>query len=257
MYPEIIRKDCKLRLKHFLIFLCLAACAGISSAQWIEQSRILELNNLFRDVYNLDGHLISGRKYFNRYPNAPGHPFFNSDEFKKGKVIVNGIEYNDVLLKFDIVEQEIVLQFSNIHGGNDQIILSSENITEFELEGKVFRKYEFPGKGNTYLQVLVENEITCLYSWRKNLISQRYSLDNPYKYSEQESKAYLLIKNHFIGFRGNRSYMKIFPAELHQDIKRFLKTNNINLKSASDNTITQLVNYCTQISYRSEFDLSQ
>ncbi|UCH15754.1 MAG: hypothetical protein JSV22_07245 [Bacteroidales bacterium] len=257
MYPKIIRKAHNLRLKHFLTFLCLSASVCISNAQWIEQSRVLALNSSFYDVYNLDGHLISGRKYFNRYPNAPGHPFFSSDEFKQGKVIVNGILYNDVLLKFDIVNQELVLQFSNVHGGNDQIILSSENISEFELDGRVFRKYEFPGKGKTYLQVLADNKITCLYSWKKSLISQRYSLDNPYKYSEQVSKAYLLINNHFIGFRGNSSFLKIFPGELHQEIKRFLKTNKINLKSASDNTVRQLVNYCTQISDLSKFDLSQ
>jgi len=236
--------------KLFLPFLYLVVSVNISSQQWIDESKVLELNKSFYNVYNLDGHLINGRKYYNRYSNAPGHPFFMGDQFKKGKVIVNGIPYDNILIKFDIVNQEIVLQFSYIYGGNDQIILNSENVSEFEFDGKLFRQYALPGKG------VVENKITCLYSWRKQLIPQRYSLENPYQYSDPESKSYLLINRQLIEYRGKKSFIKIFPRELHQDIKRFFKTNNIKLNSASDNTIRQLINYCSQICDPSEFDIS-
>lgn len=230
-----------------LTFICLVVSVNISSQQWIDESKVKALNTSFYEVYNLDGHLINGRKYYNRYSNAPGHPFFMDDQFKQGKVIVNGILYDNILIKFDIVNQEVVLQFSYIYGGNDQIVLDSENVSEFELDGKSFRKYKLPGKGNTFLQVVVEDKITCLYSWRKLLLSQRYSLEDPYMYSDQKSKSYLLINRQLIEYRGKKSFINIFPGELQQDIKRFLKTKNIKLNSASDNTVRQLINYCSQI----------
>jgi len=247
---------CNLWPKLFFLFFCLVISVNISSQQWIDESKILALNKSFYNIYNLDGHLINGRKYYNRYSNAPGHPFFMDDQFKKGKVVVNGIPYNNVLLKFDIVNQEIVLQFSYIYGGNDQIVLNRENVSEFELDGKLFRKYLLPGKGNTFLQVVIEGKITCLYSWQKQLISQRYSLENPYVYSDQASKSFLLINKQFTEYRGKKSFIKIFPREIHQDIKGFFKTNNIKLSSASDNTIRQLINYCSQIFDPSEFGIS-
>jgi hypothetical protein len=245
-----------LRTRLLLPFFCLVASVNISGQQWIDESKVLALNKSFYNVYNLDGHLINGRKYYNRYSNAPGHPFFMDDQFKKGKLIVNGIAYDNIHIKFDIVNQEIILQFSYIYGGNNQIILNSENVSEFELGGKLFRRYELPGKGNNFLQAVVEDKITCLYSWQKHLISQRYSLENPYLYSDQESKSYLLINKQFIEYRGKKSFIKIFPRELHQDIKRFFKTNNIKLNSASDNTISQLINYCSQIYDPSESDIN-
>jgi hypothetical protein len=242
--------------KLFLPIFCLILTFNISSGQWIDESKVLALNKSFNNIYNLDGHLINGRKYYNRYSNAPGHPFFMDDQFKKGKVIVNGITYDNILIKFDIVNQEVVLQFSYIYGGNDQIVLNSENLSEFELDGKLFRKYSLPGKGNAFLQVIVEGKISCLYGWQKQLISQRYSLENPYAYSDQKSKSFLLINKQLVEYRGKKSFIKIFPREIHQDINRYFKTNNIKLCSASDNTIRQLINYCSQISDPSEFDIN-
>jgi hypothetical protein len=241
--------------KLYLTIFCLVVSFNILSGQWIDESKVLALNKSFNNVYNLDGHLINGRKYYNRYSNAPGHPFFGDDQFKKGKVIVNGITYDNILIKFDIVNREVVLQFSYIYGGNDQIVLNSENLSEFEIDGKLFRKYSLPGKGNTFLQVVVEGKITCLYSWQKQLISQRYSLENPYVYSDQASKYFLLINKQFVEYKGKKSFIKIFPKEIHQDIKRFFKANNIRLSSASDNTIRQLINYCSQIFHPSEFGI--
>lgn len=237
----------------FLIFY-LAIPLNITCQQWIDESKVLELNKSFNNVYNLNGHLINGRKYYNRYSDAPGHPFFKDDQFHTGKVVVNGIQYENILIKFDIVNQEIVLQFSYIHGGNNQIVLNSGNVSEFKLDGRLFKKFALPGKGNTFLQVIAEDKITCLYSWRKQLVSQRYSVENPYRYSDQESKSYLLVDEQLIEYRGRKSFIKIFPEELHQNIKKYFKTNNIKLNSASDNTMKQLVSYCSRISGLSEID---
>ncbi len=256
MKAKIIIMYCNPLAKLFLSFLYLFVSVDFSSSQRIDESKVLELNRSFNDVYNLNGHLINGRKYYNRYSNAPGHPFFMEDQFKEGKIVISGIPYDDVLIKFDIVNQEIVLQFSYIYGGNNQIVLNSEYVNEFELDAKLFRQYALPGKENVFLQVVAEDKITCLYSWRKQLISQRYSIENPYLYSDQESKSYLLINNRLIQYRGKKSFIKIFPGELHQDIKRFIRTNNIRLGSASENTIRQLINYCSRISDLSKFDIT-
>ncbi len=241
----------------FLTFLCLVFSLNFSRGQWIDESKVSELTRSFNDVYNLNGHLINGRKYYNRYSNAPGHPFFMDNQFKTGKVVVNGITYDKVLIKFDIVNQEVVLQFSYIYGGNNQVVLNCENVNEFELDGKLFRKYALPGKDNAFLQVVAEDKITCLYSWSKQLVSQRYSIENPHLYSDQEAKSYLLIDKKLIQYRGKRSFIKIFPGEFHQDIKRFFKTNNIRLNSATDNTIRQLIIYCSRISELSKSDVAQ
>jgi hypothetical protein len=239
-----------------LLFVCLVVSFKISGQQWIDESKVMALDKTFNSVYNLDGHLINGRKYYNRYSNAPGHPFFMDDQFIKGKILVNGLQYDNALIKFDIVSHEIVLQFSYLHGGNNQVILNNENVSEFELGGKLFKKFPLPGRGNAFLQVVAEDKIGCLYYWRKQLISQRYSLENPYMYSDQESKSYLLINKQLIEYKGKKSFIKIFPRELHQDIKRYFKTNNIRLNSASDNTMKQLIGFCSEISEQAEFNTS-
>lgn len=244
-------------LRYFVSFTFMAVLFYNCKGQWIDESLVAILDKSFHNEYNLDCNLINGKKYYNWYSKARGYPYFMKDEFEEGRIVVNGISYNNLSLRYDLINQQIVLLFTYLYGGNNQIILKSENITEFEIYGKLFKRYAFPETDYMFFQVLVEDKITCLYHWEKKLILQLSTLDNPYHYTEQNSKSFLLINDQLIEYKGKKSFTKIFPGELHKDIKRYIKSNDIRLNSSDESAIIRLIRYCSQISDLSKFDIGK
>jgi hypothetical protein len=206
----------------------------------------LKWKSYFNQLYGADYNLMNGIRYINIYPSAEGHPFLGEDRFYQGNVVINNQLFRDVEIKYDICNQEIILQYQHFSGGTDKIILVKEFIDEFVMDGKLFRKYNFPETVPGFYQVVSQSNIYCLYYWEKDLLKGS-SVQSFYKYSPERKLSYLVIDNKLRSFKGRRSFVKLFPPEYHKDIMQFLKSNKIWIRDADEIKIRQLMAHCNKL----------
>jgi hypothetical protein len=209
-------------------------------------STILKLKVFLEQLYGADYNLINGRRYVNLYPTAEGHPYFGEDKFYRGYIVINNISYTNVEIKYDICNQKIILQYPHFSGNKDIIILNGEFIEEFEINGRSFRKYTFPGTGPRFYQIISPGNLSCLYHWEKQLL-KGLSVETYFKYSPEKRLSYLVIDNKLCPFNSRKSFLKLLPQEHNTEIKIYLRSYKIWIRNASDFQIRQLMDYCNEL----------
>lgn len=228
-----------------IIPVCLTLSSTSANAQSVNDSKLSEWKDYFDKSYGPDYSLINGVQYAFLYSDVEGHPFFGEDKFHKGSLVLNKKEYQEVYLKYDLYNQNLILQFELYSGGKDQILLKKKNIEEFRIDGKLFRKYSFPEKGTRYYQVVSKGDIFCLYFWKKHL--DHSTLNSTYHFTKQTKKSYLVKNNKAYIFRGRRKFRKIFPGEYSRDIRKYFRKNDIRIRREPDGRMQDLLEFCNQL----------
>lgn len=205
------------------------------------------LYSYFNTLYKLDQDLINGVKYYKPKESVSGTGFFLDDMASRGKITVNGKEYTNVFLKYDIVNQNVILEYDYPPGGKLQIIIDDEKVSDFEIFDKTFKKYDFPSTGSQFFQTISDGHLVCLISWRKILIPVGSSLQYTYQYSEEKKKTYLLRDDQLIQFGGQRSFLKLFP-DFKKEIKQYIMRHHMEISTISDNQMAGLLEYCSGLS---------
>ncbi|MBN2520760.1 MAG: hypothetical protein JXB17_09670 [Bacteroidales bacterium] len=244
---KAIQKNNRIKRSVYFSFILLVCYSCSVQGQSLSPETVYSYNSEFKKANGIDHNLINGYQYIKLYLKANGHAFFDKDEFLPGKIIINNKLYNDVYLKYDILNQNVILLYKNSFGGNNQIVLHNHAINQFELKNKIFVNLLFPEIGNKYFQVISNSTIKCYYLWYKEIRNTSWSIDSYYEYSDQRKKTYLLINGELLRYRGNISFIKLFPKKKQEYIKQYIKTNAIKLKKASDKTVNELIIYCENL----------
>jgi hypothetical protein len=210
----------------------------------------------FNTLYGLDQNLINGVKFYKSPEAVSGNEFFLDDKSSSGQITVNGISYPNVFLKYDLVEQNVILEYDYPPGGKMQIIIDKEKISEFEIFERTFKKYRFPSTGEHFFQILTAGDLVCLIYWTKIRVPSTSSMQYAYLYSEENRKTYLLIGNQLFQFAGQRSFLKLFP-EHKDEIKKFIKRHQLEIRNISDDDLVWLLEHCYGLSSNVKADISQ
>jgi len=240
---------------HIILIFFLVTCFSDSlSAQKSDypDAAFNEWKKFFDQSYGADYELINGIKYVYPFFNPSDHPFLGEDRFYTGSAVINGRQFPDLKIKYDICIQRIVLNHVFFSGEKEQIILNNEFIETFELDGKLFRKYSFPETGAKFLQVIGSGDLSCLYLWEKKFNDLPPSIRNANKFSPPKKKTYLLLNKKILPFSTKRSFLKLFPEGDQKQINQFIRTNEIWLKNAPDNMMQQLINFCDKLIHPGE-----
>ncbi|MFO7655578.1 MAG: hypothetical protein R6W78_00775 [Bacteroidales bacterium] len=206
-----------------------------------------DLGEYFTRIYKLDQNLVNGMKYYNLHPLAIGNPFLISDKPSEGWVVLNGVEYRDLLLKYDICNQQLILEYTFSHGGMNHVVLNNAFISEFEIFGKHFRKYHFLQTREKFFQVITSGNFTLLKAFKKELVAPGSYSKIAYEYSGEQKKMYLLADSLPVTLKGNSSFIKLFPGH-EAEIRKYMKQNKLRLKTADDMALNKLLGYCSLFS---------
>lgn len=202
-----------------------------------------DLEQMISESYGPDQELINGIEYFNLHIHSTGHKFLDEDKYYEGWVAMDKKVYRNVLLKYDLLNQQVLLLIDHPTGGNKQIILNNLRLEEFMINDRVFRKYTFPGYRTFFYQVIGNEKMACLYQFRKQEIPRATDQNNLSEFTEVQKKSYILWQSGLHSFKGNRSFVRIFPD--HQDqIKSILRQNKLNVRKLSDAQMHWLINFC-------------
>ncbi|MCO5267038.1 MAG: hypothetical protein M9948_14330 [Lentimicrobium sp.] len=225
---------------------CLVLLLSLTVFRGFSQS--IERDELAQKTFGLDPLLHNGKVYrFFIAPGTRGTPFFNGPDFVNGSVKLRGILYHDVLLKYDIYNQQLVYQYYADNGGVNQIILSDAWLESFDLFDKHFEIVAAKDSAKKIFQTLGRGKVKACFYWDKNLyLSTQLGATN-FEFSEPNRYAYLLLDNQLIKYNNNKSFFKAFPAGYQSVLRKYLRQQNVNMKKASEEVIIHVLDYCNKL----------
>jgi hypothetical protein len=209
------------------------------SGNLISQDAAMEMDR----VYGLDPLLYNGKIYTYFLPaGTGGNQFLYSAEFIKGDVVIKGVRFLDILLNYDIFNQQLLLQYTGETGAINIIEISKAWLESFRLGKSEFRYLSFEKSPRIY-QVLGDGPLFILYAWRKDLKLDVTNGAHNFIFTPAVKNKYVLIGDNLLTFRGKRSLVSVIGPEYKTEIRNYIHVHRIKMKHASDETMTELINY--------------
>ncbi len=206
-----------------------------------------ELYKLVEQKYGIDEILVNGRHFDNLYVHDLGHPYFGEDTYKKGYLLTHKQKYKDLLLKYNIFDQTLVVQYVGKENSQTEYLPPVEFISEFSFENHKFKKYDFPKTGERFFEEVYVGEISCLCLWRKTKDKSEHNVTfMAHKYSDSEKKYFLLMEDVLYSIKNKSALLKLFP-EHKTSISQFIKANKIKLYKSPDDKVSELIAYCESL----------
>jgi hypothetical protein len=240
--------DVRLKPSQFVIILIITILStGAALSQGIEKAgESVVIKEHFDSLYNFDPRLVSGDYYQPKMSISDGHPFFISPEWKKGSVILDGTQFDNLLLKYDVSSNEIILNTKTLATYSLQMVLKKKHISSIEMGGRYFRPFteKFQSDSSFFCEVLVRGEIEYLLLKSKYLSVVSGGISK-YKYLTNQAE-YLQINDSLYRYHGRRTLFKLFP-QIKSELRDYLKAKNLKYTNLKIDDTVRLVTYCKSL----------
>ncbi|MFO7670010.1 MAG: hypothetical protein R6W31_10165, partial [Bacteroidales bacterium] len=170
--------------------------------------------------YGSDTDLVNGEKYFYPYALSLGDPFF-FPEARSAAITIHGKEFDGQLLRYDIFNQKLILDYQNVYGANSSLVLRNEWVESFAFEGQRFKRIQGPDGQTGFFQVVSEGVIECFYSWNKKYLLNLTSGVQNFYFTDPVKESFLRMEGKFFPYGNNMKFLKAFDPELQKPIKQF------------------------------------
>jgi len=231
--------------KHFILSMLLLLLGVLIPVQ-AQEGNLLEYLIKVQGKYGSDADLVNGEKYFYPYSRAEGDPFFYPGQ-RRALLRIKERAFPEQKIRFDIYNQQLVLEFPDLNGSANYLVLRIEWVESVDFGTELIKKMKGPEGEDVYLQVIYEGQLSCYYQWNKlyqlNLSSGKQS----YYFTERERTSYLLKEGAFISYRNNRSFLKAFAKEQSKEIKQHLRTHRLKVRRVSDAQMAEFMKFCDSI----------
>lgn len=200
------------------------------------------------DVFNSDPVLYNGRIYI-FYPPAgtEGDQYLTGKQFSTGTLKVRGKTYADLILNYDIYNQQVVLRLTGEYGSVRQIIIPDLWLESFTLDRKIFEAIQATENNKIIYQVIGNGPFRILYYWQKKLGLNRFHGAVNRVFTKPLREMYLDHDGTLKKFRNNKSFSSLFLADRRELVRKFLHDKKINVKKADDQAVEKLILFCDSI----------
>jgi hypothetical protein len=204
--------------------------------------------NSIDEFYGSDPLLYNGKFYTFRPPlDTRGHQYFKDLKFETGSVKIRGITYSDLLLNYDIYNQQLILKYKFSSGAINLIIISDAWLEKFGFGEYNFEIVSTPGNPKQIFQVLGTGAYRILYSWNINLhLDNTYGAKN-FAFTGIKREMNIFTGNQILKYSNNKSFYTLFDPEKRTSVKEYLRKNKINVKKATDQTMAELIDFCNTL----------
>jgi len=199
-------------------------------------------------VYGFD-HLLYNGKVYSYYP-VPGtkgiqYLFDTFDSL--GSITVRGVTYTNLSLNYDIYNQLLILKYKNAIGSQSMIEISYAWLEKASLWGINFETFTKPNSAKRLYQVIGNGDNRILYYRSKELLIDNFKSTKNHYFSSGRKEMYVMTNGIFISFNNNKGFVKAFNQSNQSFIKAYLHKYDINVKTASDISMTDLITYCNRL----------
>jgi hypothetical protein len=207
-----------------------------------------QTGNSIDEVYGSDPLLYNG-KYYTFYPpsNTGSHQYFADRQFETGSVIIRGVTYSDLLLNYDIYNQQLILKYKFITGATNLIIISDAWLEMFSYRDANFVILSTPDTLKRIFQTLGTGPKRILYYWRKTLNLDNFYGAKNYVFSAAAREMNVFADNQILEYSNNKGFYSLFDPDKRFAVREYLNKNNIRVKKANDKTMTDLINFCNTL----------
>jgi len=190
-----------------------------------------QVSSLSADAVWYDQILYSGVEWHPAMPMAAGHEFFLTSEALSGTVIIDGITFKDVRMKYDICNDGIIVLWKN----GSPIIIDSKKVDEFTVVYNGLPR-RFINLRETYPGIRGFAEI--MYQGTSSVIAKhiKFVSKNPaganYAEFTEETKYYLVVNGNCFQVRNRSSFLDLM-GEYEVPVRKFLRQKNLYLSNNS------------------------
>ena len=203
--------------------------------QKISADSPLGYEELVARAYGQDQELVNGLQYYNRHPRSLGHPYLLEGWVHQGSVRIRGKFYNNIWLKYDIHAQQIEVEYQTINGADNQVILVSDRVNDFYIKSYYFKKLKLEEglEDEQFYQIIGGGRLVWYIRWEKKLVP----ISGDPRFIEEftsPKRHYLLeLDGSVHPFSNKKSFVDLFPESVQKDIKKLIKSNQLQIRSAS------------------------
>lgn len=199
-----------------------------------------------RVMANAGDPLYYGRQYAG-YPFATiGNPFYGSEEWQKGDIVYRDVAYSGILLKYDLVKDEVLARHPN---GFTPVVLYSPRIGAFTLGDKRFvyllESQTAPYKAGLY-EVLLTGPIS-LYAKRTMLLNESIVSNVLEREFVRDYSFFVQKEGRFLPIRNEKAILKLV-GDKRKESKAVLKAAGIKYRKAPEEALRRIVNFYNQSS---------
>lgn len=185
----------------------------------------------FDSNYGKDPALFKGIKYFQERRCDFGHPFLIDNKAMLGKLSLENKIYDQVWLYYNVYDQELLMEYDNYLGAKTQIILNSNQVNWFEIEGKRFVNSVYKNIKNPYIESLgSDSGVLCLIAYNKDYTHNNKADKNGFGYSKLYLKKYIVVAGEPILFKTKRKFLKLLPKQVESHKEAIAKKLPNNLR---------------------------
>jgi hypothetical protein len=207
-----------------------------------------EINNVSTDYKDL----LYGVVYETEYYKSGQHPFFLENTFYKSSITFKGNKYENVRIKYDLYNQDLIL-FQDLYENQPRFIkLNSQFIDGFCFKTESGVDYTFATLKDVedinerfkYYEIKYKNEL--LYVVGRDKVLQRNTLNN-WEVNFIENQRHYLIKDKKVYLIKRKGDIYKALKERKKEIKHFVKQNNFKVSLTNIESISKLLKFYEEL----------
>ncbi|MDP5168956.1 MAG: hypothetical protein NWR72_01825 [Bacteroidia bacterium] len=220
-----------------LILLYSIPLSGQEKYEWSQDSA--------NQAFGIDDYLVNGRPYAQQHLGAAGHPYLYQQEWQTGSIFINGHEYEESSIRFDLSTQTLVLRYTNPQNASVPIALSGHLVDSFDIgQSRLINSAHtgHPKDSIGYAEVLYRGKFEVYRELSRQFLASYNALTPKGSFSEVNTR-YLLhsVEDHrWQEFQSLAAMLKAFPDK-GKEIRKIARQSGIRLKKADSQSITQIL----------------
>lgn len=224
-------------------FALLVLSSKVGNGQQIMHNDSTDINAEYNKKITAAGDLYYGTEHLSYPPFTEGFAYFNSPDWVHGSVTYNGVLYQNLLLKYDLIKDElIVLHPNNVFA----VTLFSERIQSFTIGNDHFiyiSKIDKSGLKPGYYHQLVSGKLSILAKRSKAIeektttqVEKRIVLKDQF-YATNQGLARLI--------KGEDSIMEMV-GNLSGNIRKLLRSKDLKFRTNKELALIEIASYYNQ-----------
>lgn len=184
--------------------------------------------------------IFNGRIWIDEYTKIEGDQFLFGNEFVTSSVSMNKTEFNNILLRYDIYEDELTA----INEKGLIIRLNKEMVDSFsfKVNGNLmkFIKADSIEGISGYVNVLYPGQTGLYVKYRKHI--ELLAVDQKIDRFYQVQKNYLVKDGFARPFAGKLEFFRLLDDKKHE-VKQFIKKNNLSFSRKKPESFIPILRY--------------
>jgi hypothetical protein len=226
---------------------------NLSSTVFCQEANLETLSSeaLSKAFYEYDNYfgknlsIYTGKQYNDNYGHIGDHQFFLDDYWEQGSVFFDGQFYDSIYLKFDIYNDELLVEYFSDKGLAMTLVLQKTMISGFQLQGHTFIKLQVDSaatiKAGFYDQLFLGSNLSLYARRQKEIV--RTAGSNTLKDDFVQKDRYFLLKDGAYYPVKNRGSVVHVLEDHKKELKHFIKSNNLRFQTERDRDFTIVARY--------------